>query len=193
MPPLHVQRAPMRLLGVGGGPGAAAARPACAQEAAGRGACVSDARSLLFSLLFAARAAAQVLPLHVQLAPMRLLGVVLPSVTLALLFSMLFTARAAARRRSLSSILAAFRGDGGGPGAAAARPACAYDAAGRDTCVSDARSLLFSLLFAAMAAAQVPPLHVQLAPMRLLGVVLASVTLALVYSRCSSPRGRRPA
>ena len=39
-----------------------------------------------------------------------------------------------------------------------------------------------SLLFAAKAAAQVPPLHVQLAPARLLGVVLASVTLALLFS-----------
>ena len=48
--------------------------------------------------------------------------------------------------------------------------------------------LLLSLLFAAVAAAQVPLLHVQLAPMRLLGVLLASVTLALVYSRCSSQR-----
>ena len=34
--------------------------------------------------------------------------------------------------------------------------------------------ILFSLLLAAVAAAQVPPLHVQLAPMRLLGVLLAS-------------------
>ena len=49
-------------------------------------------------------------------------------------------------------------------------------------------ALPFSLLFAAVAAAQVPPPHVQLAPMRLLGVLLASVTLALVYSRCSSRR-----
>ena len=42
------------------------------------------------------------------------------------------------------------------------------------------------------ATAQVPPPHVQLAPMRLLGVRLASVTLALFYSRCSLQRGRRP-
>ena len=48
--------------------------------------------------------------------------------------------------------------------------------------------LLLSLLFAAGTAAQVPPLHVELALMWLLGVPLASVTLALVYSRCSSRR-----
>ena len=45
-------------------------------------------------------------------------------------------------------------------------------------------ALPFPLLFAARAAAQVPPLHVQLAPMGLLGVLLASVTLTLLYSRC---------
>eukprot|EP00964_Phaeocystis_antarctica_P102828 scaffold68136_cov55-Phaeocystis_antarctica.AAC.5 len=72
------------------------ARPACAHEAAGRGARVSDARSLLFSLLFAARAAAQVLPLHFQLAPMGLLVVMLASVTLTLLFSLFFAAMVAA-------------------------------------------------------------------------------------------------
>ena len=52
---------------------------------------------LLFSLLFAARAAAQVPPLHVQLAPMGLLGVMLASVTLGLLFSLLSAAGAAAQ------------------------------------------------------------------------------------------------
>eukprot|EP00964_Phaeocystis_antarctica_P140962 scaffold105912_cov24-Phaeocystis_antarctica.AAC.1 len=37
-----------------------------------------------------------------------------------------------------------------------------------------------------MAAAQVPPLHVQLAPMGLLGVMLPSVTLALHFlPRCA--------
>ena len=67
-----------------------------------------------------------------------------------------------APRRSARSL----RGGDGGPGAAAARPACAHVAAGRAACVGDARSCLLSLLFAAVAAAQVPPLHVQLAPIR---------------------------
>ena len=51
--------------------------------------------------------------------------------------------------------------------------------------LSDAARLFFYFFFAAMVAAQVPPLHVRLAPMRLLGVMLASVTLALFYCRCS--------
>ena len=57
----------------------------------------SETLALLFSLLFAARAAAQVPPLHFQLAPMGLLVVMLASVTLALLFSLLFAAMAAAQ------------------------------------------------------------------------------------------------
>ena len=111
------------------------------------------------------------LPLHVQLAPMRLLGVHAACVgdARSCLLSLLFAAVAAAQvppphvqlasRRLLGVLLE-----------------------------SVTLALLFSLLFAAVAAAQVPPLHVQLAPMRLLGVLLASVTLAVVYSRCSSQR-----
>ena len=54
-------------------------------------------------------AAAQVPPLHVQLAPMRLLGVLLASATLALLFSLLFAARAAAQVPPLHVQLAPMR------------------------------------------------------------------------------------
>ena len=123
------------LRGDGGGPGAAAARPACAHEAAGRGACVRNTRSLLFLLLFAARAAAQVLPLHVQLAPMRMLGVPLASVTLALLLWLLFAAVAAAQVPPLHVQLAPMRLLG-------------------VLLASVTLALLFSLLFAARAAAQ---------------------------------------
>ena len=66
-------------------------------------------------------------PPHVQLAPVRLLGVALASETLAVFYS-----------------LAAVCREGGGPGAAAARPACACEAAGRGACVGDARCIRFS-------------------------------------------------
>ena len=75
MPPLHFQLAPMGLLVV---------------------MLASVTLALLFSLLFAAMAAAQVLPLHVQLAPMGLLVVMLASVTLTLLSSLFFAAMVAA-------------------------------------------------------------------------------------------------
>ena len=64
-------------------------------------------------------------------------------------------------------ILAALGGDSGGPGAVAARPACA--------CVrllvmmrASATLSLYSLLSAATTVAQVPSLHFQLASARLL-------------------------
>ena len=135
--------------GGSGGPGAAAARPARAHEAAGRAACVGDARSCLFSLLFAAVAAAQVSPLHVQLAPMRLLGVHAACVgdARSCLLSLLFAAVAAAQVPPPHVQLASRRLRG-------------------VPLASVTLALLFSLLFAAVAAAQVQPLHVQLVPIR---------------------------
>ena len=67
----------------------------------------------LFWLLSAATAAAQVPSLHIQLAPVRLL----------------IRDACVGGARSLF-VLAALGGESGGPGAVAARPACACEAAG---------------------------------------------------------------
>ena len=76
--------------------------------------CMHTRRSIsLFSLLSAATAAAQVPSLHVQLAPVRLL----------------VRDACDGGARSLC-VLAALGGDSGGPGAVAALPACACEAAG---------------------------------------------------------------
>ena len=90
---------------------------------------------LLLSLLFAAVVAAQVPPPHVQLAPRSHIIAALRGCG-----ACEAAGRAACVGDARSSILAAPCGGSGGPGAAAARPACAHEAAGRAACVGGARS-----------------------------------------------------